>query len=224
VLHLLLVVAAGQPPADAADSLRYVRPASDGWVLESEVRESRSADGILYESVTHRPGQKMTLKISYDAKRRVLAAETLLEAKQGKSAAKATFEKDTVRLVRDGKEEVFKLSGEPVVTTAPDWSDIFLLIRRYDRARGGRQESTGFWFHPQQPARVLAFTVERLGDDTLLVKERRHSLGRYRVTLRSGAYVVWADDTGRVWKLIPGGNPKAAVVLQGYEKATAELK
>nr|ALS88806.1 MetaGeneMark_Unknown Function [uncultured bacterium] len=108
--------------------------------------------------------------------------------------------------------------------TAPDWSDIFLLLRRYDPIKGGRQEFSGFWFHPVQPARLLKFGVERLGEDTVNAKDRRQTLGRYRVTLRSGAYLVWADNTGRVWKLLSAGNPKAVVVLEGYEEATSALK
>jgi hypothetical protein len=223
VFILLLHLVPGVLANDASTELRYLRPVDGRWVLESEVRQSRTADGAVYESVTHRPGQKMTLRLFYDGKRRVTAAEIIHEAKS-KNAAKATFKDGTARLVRDGKEEVFKLSAEPVVTTAPDWSDIFLLARRYDRSKGGRQEFAGFWFHPQQPARLLTFAVERLGDDTVRMKDSSQKLGRYRITLRSGAYLVWADDIGRVYKLIPAGNPKAAVVLEGYEEATAPLK
>jgi hypothetical protein len=201
-----------------------VRPSGNAWVLESEIQETRSKNGVVYQSVTHRAAEKMTLSVSYDRERRLITAETIQETAKGKKTARVTFDKGMARLIRDGKEETFKVAADAVVTTAPDWSDILLLVRRYDRTRGGRQEFSGFWFHPVQPARLLSFSVERLGEDTVQVKDRRESLGRYRITLRSGAYLVWADNSGKVWKLSPAGNPKAAVVLEGYEKTTALLK
>jgi len=71
---------------------------------------------------------------------------------------------------------------------------------------------------------LLTFTIERLGQDTVTVGERKLSLDRYRVRLRSGDYLVWADATGRTVRLYPAGKPAAFVVLEGFEDATRELK
>jgi hypothetical protein len=119
--------------------------------------------------------------------------------------------------------EKVTVAPDAVVTTAPDWSDIFEVVRRYDRAKGGKQEFPGFWFHPAAPPRNLTFTAEKLGQDSVTVDGTKTALDRYRVELRSGGYVVWADGGGRVVKLIPAGRPAAAVVLQGFEAATKAL-
>ena len=106
-------------------------------------------------------------------------------------------------------------------------SDVLHIIEvlpRYDRAQGGKQEFPGFWIHPVQPPRVLTFTVEKLGEDVVVAREKKVSLGRYRVVLRSGGYLVWADAAGLVHKLMTVDRPASAVVLDGFEEATRALK
>src|SRR5262249_35610477 len=121
-----------------------------------------------------------------------------------------------------GKQRL-AVTPDVVVTTAPDWSDIFQVIRRYDQGKGGKQTFAGLWIHPTKDVRQLTFTVEPLGEDDIVVAGKKLTLQRYRVQLRSGAYLVWADKTGRVVRLMPPGKPGAAVVLEGYEKATSGL-
>jgi hypothetical protein len=128
------------------------------------------------------------------------------------------------RLKRDGTTDLLQAPANPVVTTAPDWSDIFELVRRYDAGKGGKQEFPGLWFHPTRPLRQLTFSVERVGDDRVKIKDGGQKLGRYRVTLRSGGYLVWARADGRVCKILPGGGRAVPVVLEGYEEATSRLK
>ena len=49
------------------------------------------------------------------------------------------------------------------------------------------------------------------------------TLGRFRVHLRSGDYLVWASAQGKVYKLMSPGQPQSAVILKGHEKATLAL-
>src|SRR5262249_9186951 len=117
----------------------------------------------------------------------------------------------------------FQVAADPIVTTAPDWSDIFQLVRRYDGKKGGRQEFTGLWIHPVRDHLVLKFRIERVGEDTIRFRDRHVVLDRHRIRLRSGDYLTWADADGRVYKLFPAGQPKAVVVLEGFEEAANKL-
>jgi hypothetical protein len=222
-LILTMMGISGNPGGDTK-GLRYLRLDGEQWVPESAVTSSLEPEGTVYVSVTTRASEKMTLTIAHDKKGRLLGAEALLATKQGKKRASLKIDGKWGILKRGGVTEQFMLPADVVVTTAPDWSDIFQVLRRYDRARGGKQEFPGFWIHPVQPPRVLTFTVEKLGEDTIAVKDRKLALGRYRVTLRSGAYLVWADAAGLVHKLMPAGRAAGTVVLEGFEEATQGLK
>jgi hypothetical protein len=218
-LALASIVSGAEPPA-----LRYVRPSKDKYVLESLVTESRKDGLLVYTSLTDRGSVKMTLTIRMDAKHRVKDAEAVLESGGSKKSAKAVFREKDVALTRAGKTETLNAARDAIVTTAPDWSDIFWAIRRYDRAKGGKQGLAGLWIHPVEMTRKLTFTVEPEKDETIEAGGKKLALKRFRVTLRSGAYLVWADSAGRVYKLMPPGKPGSAVILAGYEKATDGLR
>src|SRR5262249_17537544 len=136
------------------------------------------------------------------------------------------FEGNEATLTRQGKTERLKATPDVVVTTAPDWSDVLEVVHRYDQGKGGKQTFAGLWIHPVQEVRQLSFTVEQEKEDATTIESegRKVALKRFRVTLRSGAYLVWADRAGRVYRLMPPGRPTAAVVLEGYEKATSGLQ
>src|SRR5262249_38866252 len=108
--------------------------------------------------------------------------------------------------------------------TTPGWGDVLQLVRRYDRARGGKQEFNGLWIHPIEGMQNHTFAVERQAADTVTVKDREVKLDRYRVKARGDDFAAWADPDGRVVR-VQGLAPKAApVVLEGYEDATKGLK
>jgi hypothetical protein len=211
--------------ADAAFELEYVRPAGSQFVLESKVTYRKVDDGFLFRSVTTRYKEKMTLTLRWDSKHALQTADLEQEAATGKQSATAQFDKKTAVIKRFGqKDQQLMLAAEPVLaTTAPDWSDILLVLRRYDQKQGGKQQFAGLWFHPVNPPRGMTFTVEELGKDTIAAADKKLTVGRYRVQLRSGAYLVWADGDGQVLKLMPPGQAQGAVILKGQEKATAEL-
>jgi hypothetical protein len=212
-------------PAGAEFNLEYVRPAGGKFILESTVTFQKTADGFLFQSVTHRPKEKMTLKLRWDPKHLLQIADLEQETAAGKQTATALFDKKTAVVKRPGqKDQQLTLAAEPVLaTTAPDWSDILLVLRRYSYKQGGKQQFAGLWFHPVKPPRGLTFVVEELGKDTITAGDKKLTLGRYRVQLRSGAYLVWADGEGKVLKLMPPGQPQGAVILKGQEKSTTRL-
>jgi hypothetical protein len=213
----------GQPLP--AFELKYVRPAGGKYVLESAVTHKKVKDGYAYHSVTHRPREKMGLALFWNNQQQLQSAKLELEMATGKKTAAATFHGRTATVQRPGQPDVkIELAAPPVLaTTAPDWSDILLVLRHYDVRKGGKQEFAGLWFHPEKAALSLTFTVEKLGQDEIAVGDKKFTLGRYRVHLRSGNYLVWADDDGQVYKLMPPGQPKAAVVLKGHEQAVLPL-
>jgi hypothetical protein len=224
-LLFLLNSIAQLEPANAEFNLEYVRPAGEQFVLESTVSYKKSADGFLFQSVTHRPGEKMKLTQHWNAKHVLQRADLEQESAAGKHTATALLDHKTVVLKRPGqKDQQLTLAGEPVLaTTAPDWSNILLVLRRYDPKQGGKQRFTGLWFHPVKPPLDLALVVEEVGKDTIPAGAQKMTLSRYRVQLRSGAYLVWVDGQGKVFKLMPPGRPQGAVILKGQEKAMAGL-
>lgn len=228
---LILMVVSGLllrslPAAEAEKPkpLRYLRLAKAQFVLESEITETQTADGATFVSLTDRGSEKMTLTLHFDKNHRLTAAEALQETEKGKQSASLQIEGTSARLSRaGGVTDLLKVEGNPIVTTAPDWSDIIQLARRYDAKTGGRQEVAGLWIHPSRPPLQLTFRIERVGGDAVTVGEKKLMLERYRIRLRSGDYLVWADAAGRVYKLMPDGKPAAAGVLEGYQEATRGL-
>ena len=217
---LLVPGLAAEKPA----TLRYLRPEGGRYVLESEVSTTATTEGSTYVSKTVRGKETMTLTVRRGKDGKVLWAEAV-QVKDGQRR-KATLDLrvEPAQLKRGGVTDLLKVAANPVVTTAPDWSDVFELVRRYDGARGGKQEFAGFWMHPSQPHLTPTFSVEKLGKDTVKVDGKEQQLVRYRVKLRSGAYLVWAREGGPVCKILPGGAKAVPVVLEGYEEATRGLK
>jgi hypothetical protein len=221
---LLALLPGWLPPADSTVSLRYVRPSAGKFVLESRVTEAASQDGLRYSSLTDRGSEKMTLTLHFDAKHRLRRAEAVRQTGKEKQTATVVFKEKEAVLTRQGADVRLSVTPDVVVTTAPDWSDIFQVIRRYDPGKGGKQKFSGLWIHPVKDTRQLTFTVEPVKEDVILVAGKKVTLQRYRVTLRSGAYLVWADRSARVYRLMPPGKPGGAVILEGYETATADLR
>jgi hypothetical protein len=209
---------------DPSVSLRYVRLSAGKSVLECRVTEVAAKDGLRYTSVTERKSEKMTLRLRFDGKSQIRHAEAVRETSRRKQTVAVVFKEKEAVLTRRGAMLRVSVTPSVIVTTAPDWSDIFQLARRYNVSQGGEQSFAGLWIHPVQEARQLMFRIEFLKEDVARGAGKKLTLRRYRVHLRSGAYLVWADGRGRVYRLMPVGKPDAAVVLEGYEKETSELR
>jgi len=228
-LPLVLGFLFAAPPEEKATPLRYVRPVGDKYVTESEITVTPDKRGSTYTSTTSRTSEdgeiKMTLTLRLDATNAITTAEALLTTPKSKKKATLALFKDHARLKREGTTELLNhVPAAPVVTTAPDWSDVIQLVTRFDAKKGGKQEFGGVWFHPVDQWQILSFTIERAGEDKITLKEREITLHRYDIQLRSGGYRAWSDAEGRVVRIVPRGQGSVPIVLEGYEEATRELK
>jgi hypothetical protein len=212
-------------PADEArpTTLRYLKPAGDKFVLESEVtRETRG--GAVYTSKTVRGTESLTLTVRRDEKGQTQGAEIVHDRAGAKKSAQVEWTGTGFRLKRDGVSEDLKAPRDAVITSAPDWSDIFELVPRYDRVKKGKQSFAGLWFHPSQPPLTPTFTVEHTGTDAVTRKGKEEALERFEVRIRASTNRVWAKPDGVVVKILPAGQRAVPVVLEGYEEATRGLK
>jgi len=205
--------------------VRYWRRSDNQLVLECKSSATPTKEGITVANRTQRPGETMTLTLHFDGKGRLVSAEAVQEKDKEKRTAALSFVSGTARIKRSGgiTDQLSEVTPAAVVTTAPDWSDIFQLVRRYNHQRGGRQEFAGLWIHPSQPPRILVFRIEAVGKNTVKEKNRKKVLVRFRVRLRSGNYAVWADDQGRVYKFMVAGTPTSAVFREGVGEEAQRL-
>lgn len=213
-----------QAEAEKPKPVRYLKPGGDRFVLESQVTITATPTGSTYVSRTVRGPETMTLTVHRDKDGKVFAAEIVQQKGEVRKTASADLRTEPAKLKRGSVTDLVRVSANPVVTTAPDWSDIFELVRRYDAKKGGKQEFPGLWFHPSQPHLTPTFAIERVGTDTVKVKGESQELTRFRVSLRNASYRVWARADGRVCKILPQGERAVPVVLEGYEEATRGLK
>jgi hypothetical protein len=212
------------------DLLHYIRPQGMRFVPESEATRLASPGRPgTYTSKTTRGQSTTTLTIHFDKKGRVSKASV----KQTRGPKEKPTNVRTVTLevqgqkgkIRQGDKVVeVAVPRNPIVTTAPDWSDIFQLVQRYDQDQGGKQVFAGLWIHPTRNHLELTFTIEPQGTDVVMVKDKKETLTRYLIHLRSGNYRVWATRDRRVCKILSGGARAVPVVLKGYEETTRELK
>lgn len=217
------------PPDDKPAPLRYMRPSGDKYVMESEITVTPGDRGSVYTSTTSRTSDageiRMTLTLRLDAANAIRSAEAVLTTPKGTKKATLTLFRDHARLKRDGTLDLLnRVSEAPVVTTAPDWSDVIQLVTRYDARKGGKQEFGGIWFHPVDQPLTPTFTIERVGEDKIMLKEQEIKLFRHDIRLRSGGYRAWSDADGRIVRIVPRGSGGVHIVLEGYEQATRELK
>ncbi len=223
ILCLLLGPALAGQAGPKPPPARYLKREGERFVLECEVTTTATPDGPAYVSRTVRGTETMTLTVQRDRAGRVVRADLVHKRGEQSRAASLEVGGERAKIKRGGTTDFVKLPDNPVVTTAPDWSDVFELVRRHDAKKAGKQEFPGLWFHPAQPHLLLTFSVEMVGADTVKVRNEEQRLDRYQVGLRSGAYRVWARE-GRVVKILPAGAKAVAVVLEGYEEATQGLK
>jgi hypothetical protein len=219
-------------PARGADTppetIVYVRPAGDTFGRECQFVIARSDAGWTITSTTERGALRMEVVTRYDSEDRPLSSRAVQTT--GKIAQTANVE------VKDGKATVRCTGLEPrkfdvpkgtIVTSAPDWSDVFLLCRRYDRERKGKQEFPALWIHPTQPPQRLTFSIEWQGTDEIERDGRKTKLARLALRIRNqSAYVAWADAQGCMVRLIPlpWKETTPGLTREGFEKSAAALR
>lgn len=216
------VVGPGDP-----EKIRYVRPAAKGWATECTFTIDRGDSGWTIRGVTERGRTSLTVTARHDAEDQLLEAQASLVEGDRRKAVTVAVEGGKAKVKREGQEpQEFDAPKGVIITSAPDWTDTLLLCRRYDRARGGKQEFAGLWIHPEQPAQRVTFTAERQGSASIEHGGKKLELERLAIRLRGDStYVAWIDPEGRMVKLLslpvkPGGSE---LVLEGFEASAAGL-
>jgi hypothetical protein len=226
-LVVLLPSAPAQPLKE--ETFTYVRPTAKGFAPECTFKiQDRKGDWRI-ASETTRGDTRMTVSTNYDAKDELLYGTAILMT--GTEQAKAVVDRrqGKAAVLRTGKPpELFAVPAGVIVTSAPDWTDIFLLCRRYDRKAGGKQKFTGLWIHPKQPPQLLPFTIEREGADEITHEGKKIDVDRYTIRIRGpNPYIAWADSSGMLVRLqstpFKEGTPNG-LVREGYEQSTSKLR
>ena len=214
---------------DRTEKLRYLRPAGLQFICECEFTLTRAENGSTIESLTQRGPTKLIVSSQHDEKDLLKAAQVTLVANEQKKTAAVSVAAGKVRVLRDAQAaQEFDVPKGVIVTSAPDWTDAFLLCRRYDRRKGGKQVFAGLWIHPVEAGQRLTLAIERHGAASIAHAGKKMQLDSFTLWLRgNSSYAAWADANGTLIKLAPLPFKKNAVnwlVLDGYEKSAAELQ
>jgi hypothetical protein len=226
-LLLCLMNAAVLPESE--ERVRYLRLSPDKTAAECVFTLQRGDKSWSINSVTEPGSTKMTVTARYDAQDTLTKADATLTKGKKTVAARVEVVDGKAKVKRDGQDaQEFDVPRGVLVTSAPDWTDTFLLCQRYDRPKGGKQEFAGLWIHPEQAAQRLTFSIERLGGDTIEHDGKKLELDRNLIHIRNNSkYVAWTDDKGRMIKLMSlpfKENAGTELVLEGYEKSGARLR
>ena len=213
---------------NAPEKVRYLRPTSSGTVTECTFTIQRGPEGWSIQSITERGKGRLALTAAYNRANHLTSADVswIVDGKSKK--AKVSVAGDKARIQPEGKEaQEFAVPPGVIVTSAPDWTDTFLLCRRYDRQKAGKQSFPGLWIHPLQDSQLLMFRIERTGSDTIEHAGKKLVLDRFLIHLRNNSkYAAWADEKGLMIKLhaLPFRAGVDMLVLEGFEKSTAKLR
>lgn len=221
-----LILLLGADPAP--ERVTYLRPAGDRFAVECTFEIQKQNTGWSIVSSTDRGKVKMRVSARYDVENRLLAAEAMLAEGDQKSAATLAVEKGKAKVQRPGlAAQEFEVPPGVIITSAPDWTDTFLLARHYDLTKGGKQEFSGLWIHPTQLAQLVRFRIEKVGSEAIEHQGKKIELNRCLIHLRgNSAYAAWIDSKGRLVRLIPlpAKGTAGGMVLEGYEKSAIGLK
>lgn len=199
------------------EQVRFLRVTARGAVPECMFTTAPGGTGWSIASLTG----SLTVEARYGA------ADDLLDARASlASGASATVgvADGLARISRPGHPpQEFAVPKDVVVTSAPDWSDVFRIARRWKASGPSRQEFAGLWIHPVQPAQRLVFSAERTGVDVL------DGLRLERLTIRlrgNSPYAAWVDPEGRLIKLasLPFTASSTVLLREGFEGSAAALK
>jgi hypothetical protein len=213
---------------NVSEKFRYLRPTSTGTTTECIFTIRGGAEGWSIQSITERGKGRLDLTAAFDRKNRLTSAEVAWILEEKGKKAKVSVAGGKARVQREGKDaQEFDVPAGVIVTSAPDWTDTFLLCRRYDRRKAGKQSFPGLWIHPLQDARRLTFHIERTGSGAIEHAGKKLVLDRFLIRLRNNSgYAAWADEKGLMIKLhaLPFRAGTDMLVLEGFEKSAATLR
>lgn len=215
--------------ANSDETLRYRRFLPTGTAPECVFTLQTEKNGRTISSVTHRGTSSLTVTAQFDPKDRLVNAQAALTQGDRENMVRVKVEAGRAIVQREGKDtQSFEIPERVIVTSAPDWSDTFLLCRGYDFSKGGKQEMPGLWIHPELPAQRLTFAVERAGADSIDHEGKKLVVNRLLLQIRNNSrYAAWTDESGRMIRLVSlpfKENAGTNLVLEGFEKSAANLR
>jgi hypothetical protein len=230
-VHQIVVLGMLLAPADAGFSaapsnvLHYLRGSAGDFKPECDVIITRTQEGTQYQGRTFRAKDTTTNVVDLDSTGKLQTA--LMHVSVAGPAQTVTVQwrgGDSLDVRRHLVTEFVKVSGPPIVTTSPDWSDVWQLVQQYDRKKVGKQEFAAVWVHPSRSPESLTFSIELLDDtESILVQDHKVKLRRYLLKLRPGEYLVWTDYSGKIIKIVKNEARATPIVLDGYQDATSNL-
>lgn len=228
----LVALSCGQSALDGADkhessnTIRYLRVSGSEFVKETEIHLLRTQESFVVTSITQRGEQTLTITSRFDSKNALTGARVTLRRGKRAQSASVSVTDGTARVLRDGNvtNELACPDGV-IVTSAPDWTDSFMAVRRYDPKGPTTQKFPGLWIHPTREPLALTLSLTRLGHDRVTRCNTSANLDRFLLVLRGGSrYVVWRNQQGQLVRLVPAMKGGGGIVLAGWERATRDLK
>lgn len=216
----------GADKHESSKTFRFLKVSGSEFVKETEIHLLRTQESFVVTSITQRGDQTLTVTSRFDSKNALTSASvTLRRGKRAQSASVRVTDR-TARVLRDGNEtNELACPGGVIVTSAPDWTDAFMAVRRYDLKGSTTQKFSGLWIHPTREPLALTLKLTRLGHDSVILCNKSVNLDRFLLVLRGGSrYIVWRNQQGQLARLVPAMKGSGGIVLAGWERATRDLK
>ena len=209
-----------------SETIRFRRVSGSEFVKESEIHLMLTKQGFVVTSITQSGEQTLTVNSRFDSNDTLVSAKVTLRRGERKQSASVSVTDRTARVLRDGhKTKELACPVGVIVTSAPDWTDSFLAVRRYDPKGSTTQTFPGLWIHPSREPLELTIKLTRLGQDSVMLRKNIRMLDRLLLVLRGGSrYIVWRNQQGQLVRLVPAMEGKGGIVLTGWERATRDLK
>ena len=209
-----------------SETVRLRRVSGSDFVKESEIHLVPTKQGLVVTSITQRGEQTLTVHSRFDSNDTLVSAKVTLRRGEYKQSASVSVTDRTALVLRDGDEaKELACPVGVIVTSAPDWTDSFLAVRRYDPKGSTTQTFPGLWIHPSREPLELTIKLTRLGQDSVMLRKNITMLDRLLLVLRGGSrYIVWRNQQGQLVRLVPAVEGKGGIVLTGWERATRDLK
>ena len=226
---LLTCIATSLPAADphkSSTTVRYLKVSAGTFAPETEIQVTQTSHGIVVTSTTRRRAQRLTVRSRFDAQNKLTGARVTLQRGPAAQSAEVRVAGRTAHVARQGKKpDKLACPVGVIVTSAPDWTDSFMAVGRYDPAGRATQKFAGLWIHPTRDPLELTFTLTRIGHDVVTRGPRDVRLDRLSLVLRAASrYVVWRNPQGQLVRLVPATKADGGIVLTGWERATRDLQ
>ena len=216
----------GADKQESSKTIRFLRVSGSEFVKETEIHLVRTQETFIVTSITQRGEQTLTVTSRFDSKNVLTSASLTLRQGNRVQSASVRVTDRTARVLRDGYETTeLACPGGVIVTSAPDWTDSFMAVRRYDPKGSATQKFPALWIHPTREPLELTLELTRLGRDSVTLSNKSANLDRFLLVLRGGSrYVVWRNQQGQLVRLVPAMKGGGGIVLTGWELATRDLE